>query len=157
MIAKAGEFQAHPLTHLYIELAQAAEGSRWVMTLTLASTVESLAGELMTDEDRKSEFPDEALKSMKAHLRNWKDDAKLRERLLNNLGLVSKRSILTFLRKLGADGDVNPDHVQTWYAIRNSVMHGEMVEPWSTEEGDAKMKELLALVHDLTRARIAKG
>lgn len=28
------------------------------------------------------------------------------------------------------------------------MMHGEMVEPWLSEEGDANMQELL--VHDLT-------
>lgn len=157
MIARAGSFEAHPLTHFYVELAHAQHGSRWVITLTLASTVEALAGTLMTAEDRKSEFSDALLQSMKTHLRAWKDDIGLRDRLLNNLGLVSKRSILAFMRGLAARGVVNPDHVQTWSKVRNSVMHGEMVEPWSSEEGDAKMKELLQLVHALSRARIAKG
>lgn len=73
---------------------------------------------------------------------------KLRERLLNNLGLVSKRSVLALMRCLGVKGNVNRDHVQTWSEIRNSMMHGEMVEPWLSEEGDANMQELL--VHDLT-------
>jgi hypothetical protein len=54
-----------------------------------------------------------------ADLRSWKDDMKLRERLLNNLGLVSKKSVLTFMRGLGAKGIVNPNHVQTWSEIRD--------------------------------------
>jgi hypothetical protein len=157
MIAKSGLFEAHPITHLYDELAQAAEGSRWVITLTLASSVESLASQLMTDTDRRSEFSDEMLTSMKTHLRSWKNDIKLRDRLLNNLGLVSKKSVLAFMRGLGAQGIVNPAHVQTWSEIRNAVMHGEMVEPWSSEEGDRKMQDLLTLVHALTRALVAKG
>ncbi|YCI07064.1 hypothetical protein M1D34_31985 (plasmid) [Ensifer sp. D2-11] len=157
IIAKDRQFEQHPLTQQYVELAQALEGSRWVVTLTLASTVESLASELMTEEDRRSEFDDELLSSMKKHLRSWQGDQRLRERLLNNLGLISRKSVLAFMRGLGTRGIVNPDHVQTWSQIRNSVMHGEMVEPWSSEDGDGKLHELLKLVHDLTRARIARS
>jgi hypothetical protein len=36
-------------------------------------------------------------------------------------------------------------------------MHGELTEPWSTEEGDRHMRELISLTHALTRLRIAKG
>lgn len=156
-IVKAKQFEHHPLTQQYVELAQALEGSRWVLTLTLASTVESLASGLMSDDDRRPEFDDKLLSSMKQHLRSWKDDQKLRERLLNNLGLISRKSVLAFMRGLGSRGIVNPDHVQTWSQIRNSVMHGDMVEPWSSEEGDGKLHELLKLVHDLTQVRIAQS
>ena len=86
-----------------------------------------------------------------------RDTIRLRERLLNNLGLVSRKSVLAFMRGLGTRGIVNPDHVQTWSQIRNSVMHGEMVEPWSSEDGDGKLRELLKLVHDLTPAHIARS
>nr|WP_313372679.1 hypothetical protein [Brucella intermedia] len=154
MVAAGENFEAHPLTHLYTELGEASEGSPWVISLTLASTVESLAEKLMTNEDRESEFSAELIRSMKKHLRSWKDDQELRERLLNNLGQVSKKSILKFMRELGTKGTVDPTHVQTWSEIRNAVMHGTMVEPWSSEEGDAKLQGLLKLVHDLTRAYI---
>jgi hypothetical protein len=35
-------------------------------------------------------------------------------------------------------------------------MHGELVEPWSTEEGNRHTRELIILVHELTKTRIAR-
>ncbi|WP_314374481.1 hypothetical protein [Sphingomonas paucimobilis] len=59
--------------------------------------------------------------------------------------------------QLGKAGTLEAAHVQTWYEIRNSVMHGNLVEPWSSEEGDARLHQMLDLLHALTRARIAAG
>lgn len=156
-IVKAGSFEANPLTRYYDELAEAQLGSRWVLTLTLAGAAEALANELMTDDDRRSEFSDELLASMKKQLEAWKDDPALRSRMLSNLGMVSKRSVVAFMRQLGKAGTLEAAHVQTWYEIRNSVMHGNLVEPWSSEEGDARLHQMLDLLHALTRARIAAG
>lgn len=149
--------QGHEVTRLYEELCQAQRGSRWSILLTLASTVEALAKSLMSEGDRRSEFSDDTLKAMEKHLRAWGGDAALRGRMLSNLGFVKQRSPLAFLRTLGKGGTVNPAHVDTWQKLRNSVMHGEMAGPWSTAEGDQHMQELIALVHDLTKARIARG
>jgi hypothetical protein len=156
-IATAGSFEANPLTRYYDELAEAQLGSRWVLTLTLAGAAEALANGLMTDDDRQSEFSDELLASMKKQIQAWKDDPGLRGRMLSNLGMVSKRSVVAFMRQLGKAGTVEAAHVQTWYEIRNSVMHGNLVEPWSSEEGDARLHQMLDLLHALTRARIAAG
>jgi len=156
-IVKVGSFDANPLTRYYDELAEAQLGSRWVLTLTLAGAAEALANGLMTDDDRRSEFSDELLTSMKMQIEAWKDDPGLRGRMLSNLGMVSKRSVVAFMRQLGKTDSVEAAHVQTWYEIRNSVMHGNLVEPWSSEEGDARLHQMLDLVHALTRARIAAG
>lgn len=149
--------QNHEVTRLYEELWQAQRGSRWGILLTLASTVEALAKSLMSDSDRRSEFSDDTLIAMEKHLRAWDGDAALRGRMLSNLGFVKQRSPLSFLRALAKAGTVNSAHVNTWQKLRNSVMHGEMAAPWSTAEGDQHMHELIDLVHDLTRARIARG
>lgn len=151
------DMQSHAVTRLYEELWQAQRGSRWGIMLTLASTVEALAKSLMTDTDRRSEFSDESLSDMERHLRAWSGDAELRGRMLSNLGLVRQRSVLAFLRGMAKAGALDAAHVTTWQKLRNSVMHGELVEPWSTEEGDQHMQELISLTHRLTEARIAKG
>ncbi|WP_447953900.1 hypothetical protein [Sphingopyxis chilensis] len=156
-IANAGSFEAHELTRYYEELAHAQLGTRWVLTLTLAGTAEALASGLMADEDRRSEFADDMLDSMKEHIEEWTEDAGLRARMLSNLGMISRRSVLAFMRGLGRAGTLQPPHVQTWYEVRNSVMHGNLVEPWSTEEGDDRLHQMINLVHDLTRARIVAG
>ena len=66
-------------------------------------------------------------------------------------------TFVAFMRQLGKAGTLEAAHVQTWYEIRNSVMHGNLVEPWSSEEGDARLHQMLDLLHALTRARIAAG
>ncbi|PTQ13600.1 hypothetical protein CLG96_04280 [Sphingomonas oleivorans] len=156
-IAKGGEFESNPLTRYYEEMCGAAQGSRWALTLTLAGAAEAMASGLTTQADRAPEYSADNLKKMKDHLKAFAYDSGLRDRMLSNLGMVSKRSVLAFMRGLGAAGTLDPDHVQTWYDIRNSVMHGHLVEPWSTEEGDDRLRQMLALVHALTRARLAVG
>jgi hypothetical protein len=69
---------------------------------------------------------------------------------------VKKRSVLAFLRTLAKDAKVDSAQVETWRKLRNSVMHGELVEPWSTEEGNRHTRELIILVHELTKTRIAR-
>ncbi|MDP9421376.1 MAG: hypothetical protein M3Q19_00830 [Pseudomonadota bacterium] len=161
MIVKSPEserpfLQGHQVTRLYQELAQAERGSRWVILLTLASTAEALAKSIMRASDRKSEFPKKVLDSMQAHIEAWQTDSGLRDRMLSNLANVRSRSVLAFMRKLAERSVVDLAHVATWRRLRNSVMHGELVEPWSTEEGDQHLQEMIELVHSLTRARIAK-
>lgn len=156
-IAKAGLFKPNELTRYYEELAQSQLGSRWVLTLTLAGAAEGMANGLMTEKDRTPEYSDEHLASMKAYIKKWTEDAGLRDRMLSNLGIVRKLSVAAFMRKLGAAGTLQSDHVRTWYDIRNSVMHGNLVEPWSTDEGDQRLHQMISLVHDLTWARIEAG
>ncbi len=163
MIAIARDEKGHPsleyheVTRLYEELIQTQKASRWVISMTLASTVEALAKSIMTDADRTTEYKSEAIDSMRDHLRKWKDDQKLRARMLDSLGFASRRGIVGFMFGLAKDGKLDGGHVETWQRLRNSVMHGELTEPWSTEEGDTHMRELIALTHALTRQRIAKG
>lgn len=148
--------QSHAVTQHYEELSQALLGSRWVIILTLASTVEALAKSLMSEEDKRSTFCDATLDSMKEHLKSWKGDCALRGRMLSELGKAKKRGVQAFLKKMGKDGKVEEAHVAIWRKLRNSVMHGELTEPWPTEEGDKHMRELITLVHGLTRTLIAK-
>jgi hypothetical protein len=118
----------HRVTRVYEELSQAARGSRWVVLLTLAGTIEALVRSLMAPEDRIAEFPHDALACMECHIRDWRVDLDLRGRMLGALGGMRDRSPFAFLRKLAKEGVV-PDHVETWRKLRNSVMHGNLVEP----------------------------
>lgn len=162
MIGRARDEHGHPnlesheVTRLYEELIQTQNASRWIITMTLAGTVEALAGSLMSDDDRRSEYAPDAIDSLREHLRAWPGDANLRSRILGNLTRAGERSVYAFMRNLGRGNALDPTHVETWRRVRNSVMHGELTEPWSTEEGDRHVAELIALVHALTRLRITK-
>lgn len=157
LIAKAGSFERHELTSYYDELAQARLGTTRVLTMTLASAAEALARGLMSEENKRSEFSHERLRSMKSHIQRWKEDTALQERLLSMLSNLKKRSVFRFLRDLASAGAVNEGQVQTWRAVRDAVMHGSLVEPWATQEGERRLSDMLELVHSLTRERIARG
>jgi hypothetical protein len=148
--------QGHQVTRLYQELAQTHGGSRWVFLLSLASAAEALAKSMIGPRDRKSEFPSKVLDAMDEHLNAFTANADLRDRMISNLGNVRQRSVLAYMRQLAARSIVERAHVETWRRLRNSVMHGELVEPWSTAEGDQHLNEMIGLVHSLTRARIKK-
>lgn len=149
--------ESHEVTRLYEELIQTQNASRWIITMTLAGTIEALAGSLMSDEDRRSEYAPDAIDSLREHIRAWAGDANLRSRILGNLARADERSVYAFMRGLARANALEPTHVETWRRVRNSVMHGELTEPWSTEEGDRHLAELIALTHALTRLRVAKG
>jgi hypothetical protein len=94
---------------------------------------------------------------MRNHLRAWKGDEKLRQRMLDSVGFARSRGVPGFMMGLTHKGLLERQQVETWRELRNSVMHGELTEPWSTETGDRHLRELIDLMHSLTRLRIAKG
>ena len=144
------KFETDEITSLYSEVSGANMGSRWVFSMTLANTIEALSKKAMTDKDKASEFAASDVAAMKKHLKNFEGDAAVRQRMLSNLGNLRSKSILTYLRGLEANGKVEAGRVETWRSLRNSVLHGELVEPWPSSEGDQRLKDLLELVHCLT-------
>ncbi len=149
-------FQSHKITRLYEELAQAQHGSRWVKLLTLASTAEALTKELWKDQDRKSDYAEADLTSMKQHLKDWTGNENLRNALKSALCRLKKVTPTGFMRRLVKHGVLNLSEVKTWGELRNEVMHGNLVDPWPTEKGDKHLLELISLVHKLTHALIEK-
>ena len=101
-----------------------------------------------------SEFFAESLESMDRHLQKWEGDHKLRQRVRGGLQQIRKKSVYSFLKDLNQRG-VIPEHFGAWHKTRNSVMHGELSEPWPNETSDKHLRELIALLHGLTHAHIA--
>jgi hypothetical protein len=159
MIARTDNqnLQYHQVTRLYEELIQTQKSSRWVMSMTLASTIEALAKSVMTETDRRSEYSDKDIAAMEKYFREWKGSKALLGHMLNNLGRAGERSILGFMKRLAREGVLDKDDVSIWRELRNAVMHGELTVPWSTEEGDRHMRQLIALTHALTRLRVGNG
>lgn len=144
-------FEAHRITRFYEEIIQASQGSRWVWCLTLASTAEGLAKMLMQPEDQKAEFPAADLKSIKKTVSAWKGDERVRSRVLNSIGFLSRKSVAAFLDELVKRGAIERRHEEAWDKMRNNVMHGNLVMPWSSQEEDENIVALAELVHALTR------
>jgi hypothetical protein len=125
--------------------------------LTLASTAEAMTKALMTDADRKSEYTDADLASMSKYIGKWEGNKGLRSRLQDSVAFAAQRSPQGFMRSLAKDGVISNEEVDTWRKLRNSVAHGNLVEPWPTQDGDRHLGEMISLVHKLTHARIEKG
>jgi hypothetical protein len=60
------------------------------------------------------------------------------------------------LRSLIDDGLLAREQVDAWQRLRNSSMHGEMAMPWSDQEQDARINNLIELAHRLSEAYIKR-
>jgi len=121
-------FQPHRITRFYEEIAQATQGSRWVLCMTLASAGEGLAKMLMRPPPQE-------------------DKKKLRSR---------RGGITGYLLKLVERGALQESNARAWSAVRNEVMHGNLVSPWATEQEDKHILALADLVHRLTHELIGE-
>lgn len=48
-------------------------------------------------------------------------------------------------------GVVTQFHLNAWERVRNAVMHGDLVSPYSSEEEDALLLVLASLLYNLSR------
>jgi hypothetical protein len=150
-------FESHRITRFYEEITQATQGSRWVLCLTLASTAEGLAKMLMRPDERKSDFDQKDIKSLKKHVAAWKGNKVLRELILNSVAYASKRTISKYLKDLVRRGILDKSNEWAWSSVRNAIMHGNLVSPWATKEEDERLLDLAKLVHCLTHELIREG
>ena len=157
-IARAGEFEGHKITNLYEEVMQASRGSRWVTALTLASSVEGLIRMLSPRGSKRADADHDAAASLIGHIKTWRDAAKPKETIdrlksiaANALHYAANTTPKHVLTQLSQAGVVTQYQVSAWEKIRNAVMHGELVSPYSSEEDDALLLALAELLHALTR------
>ncbi|MEW7374981.1 hypothetical protein [Pseudomonas putida] len=168
MIMRAGQEKTepdlaiHPLTHYYQEIAQATTGSHWVLCMTLASVIEGVANlmfpavkHVRVTEDEADEW-EIAIRSLEAHVQAWEGESKLRERLMTSLRYAREKGVVQRLKVLVEGGVVEREHLDIWLKVRNSVMHGNLVSPWLTEELEQNLKRLSELAHRLSEAYIRK-
>ncbi|MGV8920861.1 MAG: hypothetical protein ACOH2R_24310 [Pseudomonas sp.] len=149
-------FELNSLTHYYQELAQATTGSNWVLCMTLASVIEGVANLMFPIKDRASDIDVKKIESLKAHIEEWKEDMHLRQRMLDSLARTKTNGVVQSLRGLCRRGILDNSHLQTWQTVRNQVMHGRLVSPWSTQELELQLKNLIQLVHRLSEAYIRR-
>lgn len=143
-------FEAHPLTRYYHEIAQASGGSHWVLCMTLASVVEGVAKLLFPESERKSDYSRADIEGLERHIKAWKGDSNLRSRILGSLALTKSKGIVQSLNNLLKEGIIDTIHVETWQSVRNQVMHGELVSPWLDEELEQRLHRLIELTHRLS-------
>lgn len=149
-------FEAHPLTHYYWEIIQATKGSNWVLCMTLASTVEGIVKMMFSESERKSDHDDSVVNSLKNVIKDWKGAENLRSQVLQYLDRFKTKGTNNLLRSLIGSNGITSEQANAWIKLRNSSMHGDMVMPWSDEEQDARIDNLIELTHRLSEAYIKR-
>ncbi|NNN18758.1 MAG: hypothetical protein HKL84_02765 [Acidimicrobiaceae bacterium] len=144
-------FEAHKITRLYEELIQVSHGSRWVWALTFASSVEGLAKMLIPEDVKPTTAESDAITLLVTHINAGTGDPWLKMIATNAVNRTAEMTTIRVLRDLKATGVVMGDQLKAWEEIRNSVMHGSLVSPYSSESEDAKLLALAAMLHALTK------
>jgi hypothetical protein len=146
-------FDRNPLTLFYEELAQAMRGSRWIMTLTLASAVEG-ALKLLFPRDAFDETVNVAeLQSLKRHIDDWAGHpdstegsiAALKGRAKRAVGYAIELTAIKRLRLLAKQKKVAAHEIRAWEKVRNTVAHGNIFSPFSSKENDELIVSLMSL------------
>lgn len=157
-IAQASEYEGHKITKLYEEVIQAARGSRWVWALAFASSIEGLIRMLSPRGSKRADADDAAIGSITEHIKNWRDPERPKETVdrlksiaVNSIRYAANTTPKHVLTQLCRAGVVTQFQFDAWEKIRNDVMHGELVSPYSSAEDDALLLALAALLHALTQ------
>jgi len=156
-IARSDEFEAHRLTSLYEELMDAANGSRWVWALSYASTAEALLdilglpGKPRIDlsEQERDTLADE-ITAFRQFLDGWEGSDHIAEAAKRAVARLPQTSAAQALRALVAKGVVQQDQYDAWNSLRNRVMHGNLVSPYSSAKDDKLLLDLAGLCRALT-------
>ncbi len=152
------DFESHRVTRFYEEIIQASQGSRWVWCLTLAGVAEGIAKLLMKPDERTTGYDEVEIEGLKRVIEAWKEgDKDLKQRVLGYVAHLNDKTIGKFLHELVERNLLDSQHEAAWKDMRNKVMHGNLVTPWSTEDEDAKVIALAELVHNLTRELCGTG
>ncbi|WPP04525.1 hypothetical protein [Methylocella tundrae] len=151
LIARTGQWERHTITSFYEEVIQSAQGSRWVMALTLASSIEGQARLLVPQGTLRTDADQAAIDSLVAHIDQWTGASRLKDAAASAVKRVDTVSVQRALYTLAGDGVSTRPQIASWIKIRNSVMHGTLVSPYSSEENDQIIINLADLLRALTR------
>ncbi|WP_374650581.1 hypothetical protein [Dongia sp.] len=148
-IASGNEFENHLITRLYHEIIQASDGSRWVWALTFASAIEGLTS-FLPDPPAESLIEDDPIASLQEYISKASSPKGLRDVANRALDRIREPTPRKKLKVLIEKGRISAPHLKAWESLRNSVAHGSLQLPYSTEEEDEKLLLLASLMHLLT-------
>jgi hypothetical protein len=151
VIARARNFEAHEITQLYEQIIQSVRGTRWIWAMTFASCIERLANMLKPPGRDRSDADADAVVGLVDHINAWRGDDRLKKNAINAVKRSLKTTTIVGLRQILSDGVINKAQLRAWESIRNSVMHGSLISPYSSEEEDRKLMKLAEMMHALTR------
>ncbi len=150
-------FDRHALTLYYEELAQAMRGSRWIMTLTLASAVEGVLSQLFPTGAKDETANQDELKDLKSHIDKWEGHrasspesaANLKDRAKSSVSFAAELTAIKRLRLLASEKKVRIEDIAAWEKVRNKVAHGNIFSRFSSDETDRIVLNLMRLYRNV--------
>jgi hypothetical protein len=150
-------FERHDLTLFYEELAQAMRGSRWIMTLTLASAVEGVLSQIFPIGTRDETANLDELRDLKNYIEKWEGHlasspesiANLKDRAKSSVSFAAELTAIKRLRLLANEKKVRREDVAAWDEVRNKVAHGNIFSRFSSAENDRIILNLMSLYRDV--------
>lgn len=149
--------EEHEVTSLFGEVIEASKGSRWVMAFTLASSIEAMVKRIGERSVPLTPVESQAVEELNAFLDGSRAPDRIVKRLKTSLATLPDLSTANAMRRLADDGIIRKSGVEAWKKIRNRVMHGELVSPYSSEKDDKNILELARVFHDLTREVVRRA
>lgn len=147
-------FESNTVTRLYEEVIQAARGSRWVWALTFASSVEGLVRILTPHGTKRPDAHTKGIEALARHIGEWPgnsaQDKHLRGVAVSAVHRTAETTSKYVLDQLALRNVITTDQIKSWSKVRNSVMHGSLVSPYSSAEDDKLLLDLAALMKALT-------
>jgi hypothetical protein len=147
-------FESNKLTRLYEEVIQASRGSRRVWALTFAVTIEALVKMLIPKYFEPTTEETAAIEAMTFHIAKWPGDVGLKKIATEAVRRTAQMTTARAMRELQKKAVITKEQVTTWNDIRNSVVHGSLLSPYSNRKEDEQLLKLAAMMHALTRERL---
>lgn len=150
-------FESNSTTRLCEEIVQAEYlGSRWILALTLASAVESqarkLADTMQTPDNEDAKLERDQLIE---HIQEWSGTDELKKIAVSAIRRSVEKTTPKILRALCNSGSVTKEQITAWNKVRNSVVHGHLISPYSSEKEDAYILAMAKMFHALTKEVIS--
>jgi hypothetical protein len=146
------QFESNSTTRLCEEIVQAEYlGSRWILALTLASAVESqakkLADKIPAPDNQETKDGRELLIK---HIEEWNGGDGLKGIAVSAINRSVEKTTPKILRALCGSGVVTKGQIAAWQRVRNSVVHGHLISPYSSAKEDAHILAIAQMFHALT-------
>jgi len=150
-------FESNKVTQLYEEIIQAAAGSRWVWALTFASSIEGLTRILIPKDRKRGDVSKDDVDKLVKHINAGPGSKALKSAAVNAVHRMAEITTIHALRELKGLGVITAEQFSAWQEIRSSVMHGNLVSPYSSEDDDKKLLALAETMHALTREVVSRS
>lgn len=152
---EARDLDPHQLTRFYEEVMIASRGSRWVWAMTFASVIEGLVKMIDPDSLPANQA---ALDAFIAHVQTSPEGTgELQGPAIAAVANLGRTSVIDKIRGLERAGLVTPRQRKAWVKLRNKVMHGSLVSPYSSQTEDDRLLALAEMMHALTQELLRRG